>query len=169
MPGDDFHEFVRSRLPGLRRAAYLLCGDWERGDDIVQSTLTDVYVKWRRVRKADNVDAYVRTILVHRFVDERRRGWAARVRLVERLPDRPVDDAALQSVADGLDLRGALAELPPRQRAVLVLRFYCDMSVEQTAEALRCAPGTVKSQTSAGLQAMRRLLAPAPLDQGRTR
>ncbi|GAA2355437.1 SigE family RNA polymerase sigma factor [Dactylosporangium salmoneum] len=163
---EEFHEFVRTRLPGLRRAAYLLCGDWTRGDDIVQRALTDAYVRWRRIRRADNVDAYVRTILVHRFVDEQRRGWA-RVRLLDRLPDGPAEDAALQGLPAGLDLRDALAELPPRQRAVLVLRFYYDMSVQQTAAALRCAPGTVKSQTAAALGAMRRRL--APIDTGSTR
>ncbi|WP_432978262.1 SigE family RNA polymerase sigma factor [Dactylosporangium sp. CA-233914] len=166
---EEFHEFARSRMPALRRAAYLLCGDWSRGDDVVQRTLTDVYARWKRVRGFDNIDAYVRTVLVHRFIDEQRRGWWSRVHLVERLPDRSVEDVALQSVAVGLDLRNALAELPPRQRAVLVLRFFCDMSVEQTADALRCAPGTVKSQTSAALGTMRRILAPTLIDTGRTK
>ncbi|WP_433209782.1 SigE family RNA polymerase sigma factor [Dactylosporangium sp. CS-047395] len=158
---DEFHEFVRSRLPSLRRAAYLLCGDWTRGDDIVQRALTEVYLHWRRVRRAENVDGYVRRVLVHRFVDERRRGWAARVSLVDRVPDRPQEDAALQGVPDGLDLHGALARLPRRQRAVLVLRFYYDMSVDDTAATLGCAPGTVKSQTSDALATMRRLLTEA--------
>ncbi|WP_433050532.1 SigE family RNA polymerase sigma factor [Dactylosporangium sp. CS-033363] len=161
---DEFHEFVRSRLPGLRRAAYLLCGDWTRGDDIVQCALTDVYLRWRRVRRADNVDAYVRRVLVHRFIDERRRGWAARVALVDRLPDRPQEDAALQGVPAGLDLHGALARLPRGQRAVLVLRFFYDLSVEDTAATLGCAAGTVKSQTSAALATMRRLLNEADAD-----
>jgi|SRR4051812_28135678 len=167
---EEFHEFVRSRLPALRRAAYLLCGDWTRGDDIVQRALTDVFVRWRRISRADNIDAYVRTVLVHRFVDERRRGWASRVWLTDRLPDRAAEDVTLQGVAAGLDLHGALARLPERQRAVLVLRFYYDMSVEQTADALRCAPGTVKSQTSAALSTMRRLLAATEtIETGRSR
>ncbi|MEU7871064.1 SigE family RNA polymerase sigma factor [Dactylosporangium sp. NPDC049140] len=165
---DEFHEFVRERLPGLRRAAYLLCGDWTRGDDIVQRTLTDVYVRWRRIRRAENVDAYVRTVLVHRFIDERRRGWAARESPVDRLPERCAEDVALEGVPEGLELHAALARLPHRQRAVLVLRFFCDMSVEQTARVLRCAPGTVKSQTSAALATMRRLLED-PLDARRPR
>ncbi|GAA3272470.1 SigE family RNA polymerase sigma factor [Dactylosporangium vinaceum] len=155
---EDFHQFVRSRLPQLRRAAFLMCGDWARGDDIVQRALTDVYVHWKRVRRAENVDAYVRAVLVHRFIDERRQGWAARVRLVDRLPERAAEDRALQGVVDGLDLQRALGRLPQRQRAVLVLRFFYDMSVEQTAAAMRCAPGTVKSQTAAALGTMRRLL-----------
>jgi RNA polymerase sigma-70 factor (sigma-E family) len=158
MADDDatFVEYVSARLVHLRRTAYLLCGDWARGDDIVQRALTDVYVRWPKVRQADNVDAYVRTVLVHRFIDDRRRAWA-RVRLVPRLPDIPAPD--IGDPATGLDLRSALAELPPRQRAVLVLRFFCDMSVEQTAAAMGCATGTVKSQTSLALAAMRRRLA----------
>ena len=158
MADDDatFVEYVNAHMVQLRRTAYLLCGDWVRGDDIVQRALTDVYVRWPKVRAADNVDAYVRTVLVHRFIDDRRRGWA-RVRLVPTVPERAAPDAS--DLATGLDLRSSLAGLPPRQRAVLVLRFFCDMSVEQTAVALGCATGTVKSQTSLGLAAMRRLLA----------
>jgi RNA polymerase sigma factor (sigma-70 family) len=96
------------------------------------------------------------------------------VRLVDRLPDRAAEDDTLRNVPAGLDLRGALARLPARQRAVLVLRFFYDMSVEQTAETLRCAPGTVKSQTSAALAGMRRLLTDTdgqaqPMETGRMR
>jgi RNA polymerase sigma-70 factor (sigma-E family) len=158
MADDDatFVEYVSAHMVHLRRTAYLLCGDWARGDDIVQRALTDVYVRWSKVRRADNIDAYVRTVLVHRFIDERRRAWA-RVRLVPTVPDAPAPVAV--DPATGLDLRSALAGLPPRQRAVLVLRFFCDMSVEQTAAALSCATGTVKSQTSLALAAMRRRLA----------
>jgi RNA polymerase sigma-70 factor (sigma-E family) len=163
---EEYVQFVRSRLPALRRAAYLLCGDWTRGDDVVQRALTDVYVKWKRIRKVDNLDAYVRAVLVHRFIDEQRRGWA-RVQLIDQLPDRGGDDVRLHNVAAGIDLRSALAELPPRQRAVLVVRFFYDMSVEQAADALRLSPGTVKSQTSVALAAMRRRLTPSLIETGR--
>ena len=172
MGESGFVEFAQSRLNGLRRAAYLLCGDWDRGDDLVQKTLTDVYAQWGRASRADNIDAYVRTVLVHRFIDDRRRGWS-RVRLVDPVADTslrelpaPADDAAGR-----LDVRAALARLAPRQRAALVLRFLYDMSVEDTAEALNCSTGTVKSQTSDGLAMMRRLLSdPADLPTtGRTR
>ena len=153
---EEFAAFARSRLPRLRRTAYLLCGDWTRGDDLVQRALTDAYVQWARVRRADNADAYVRTILVHRWLDERRARWST-VRLVDAVPERA---AAPPSDPDGaLDLRAALTRLTPRQRAVLVLRFFCDMSVADTAIALGCTTGTVKSQTSAALDAMRRHLA----------
>jgi RNA polymerase sigma-70 factor (sigma-E family) len=153
---DEFVTYVRDRLPHLRRAAYLLAGDWTRGDDVLQRALTDAYTRWASVRRADNIDAYLRTVLVHRWIDEQRRGWASRVRLVGAVPDRPEQSRDLDA---GVDLRTALSRLPPRQRAVLVLRFLCDMSVEETATTLRCSPGTVKSQTSAALATMRRLLA----------
>ena len=155
---DEYVAFVQPRMPQLRRAAYLLCGDWWRGDDLVQRALTDAYVHWGRVRGADSPDAYLRTILVHRFIDEQRSGWS-RVKLVEATPE-PGGDGGVEP-AVSVDLRTALARLPVRQRAVLVLRFLCDMSVEQTAEAMNCSTGTVKSQTFAALASMRRLLARA--------
>jgi len=156
-PHDDeeFTAFVRPRLPRLRRAAYLLCGDWARGDDIVQRALTDAYVHWRRVRGAGNPDAYLHTVLVHRFIDDRRGRWSG-VELVET--PQPRVPAHQPDLDEALDVRAALARLAPRQRAVLVLRFLCDMSVTDTASALGCSEGTVKSQTSVALDAMRRLL-----------
>jgi RNA polymerase sigma-70 factor (sigma-E family) len=150
----EYVDYVSSRLPQLRRAAFLLCGDWSRGDDIVQKALTDVYVKWGKVRRADDIDAYVRTVLVHRYIDERRS--QRRVRLLDEVPDGPQmirEDTNLR-----LDLQTTMGQLPPRQRSVLVLRFLCDMSVEQTAIAMSCSAGTVKSQTFAALASMRRLL-----------
>ena len=162
MGGSDEAEYVAAiapRLPQLRRAAFLLCGDWERGDDTLQRALADIFAKWGRIRRADNLDAYIRTVLVHRWIDEQRGRWA-KVRLVSDLPDRPAP--ALPSAEDALDVRAALAQLPPRQRAVLVLRYLCDMSVEETATALSCSTGTVKSQTSDALRGMRHLLEARP-------
>ena len=150
---------IAPRLPQLRRAAFLLCGDWERGDDTLQRALTDLYAKWGTARRADNLDAYIRTVLVHRWIDEQRGRWA-RVRLVNDLPDRPAPSGP--DLAEAVVVRAALAQLPPRQRAVLVLRFLCDMSVEEAAAALRCSTGTVKSQTHDALRAMRGLLEPEP-------
>jgi RNA polymerase sigma-70 factor (sigma-E family) len=152
---DDFTAYVQARLAWLRRVAYLLCQDWQRADDLVQAAITSLYVHWRRARTMESIDGYARTILVRAFLSERRGGWARRVTLVTRLPDapEPAPDAAA-----ALDVRAALAGLPPRQRATLVLRFYCDLSVEQSAQVLNCTPGTVKSQTAKALQALRRLL-----------
>jgi RNA polymerase sigma-70 factor (sigma-E family) len=152
----DYVEFVTARLPGLRRLAYLLIGDGHRADDLVQQTCTALYVHWGRARVADNLDAYVRRMLVRAFVDERRRSWTRRVDLDDQALDRPAPEPT--DPAQALVLRQALAQVPPRQRAVLVLRFLCDLSVAEVAQVLDCSPGTVKSQTSHGLAALRRLL-----------
>ena len=152
----EYVEFVTARLPALRRLAYLLVGDAHRGDDLVQQTCTALYVHWAKARTAGSLDAYVRRMLIRAFVDERRRGWLRRVALGGEAVDRPApepDDAAQRLV-----VQQALAQVPPRQRAVLVLRFLYDLPVAEVAGILGCSPGTVKSQTSHGLAALRRLL-----------
>jgi len=153
----EYTEYVAARLSSLRRLAAVLCDDWQRADDLVQATLTRLYVHWGRVRAASHADAYARAVLVREFIHERRSAWVTRVSLsgaVTGSPATAVDhDAAL-------DLRAAVAALPARQRATLVLRFYCDLTVDQSAEILGCSPGTVKSQTSRALGAVRRALGP---------
>lgn len=153
----EYTEYVAARLSSLRRLAAVLCGDWQRADDLVQATLTKLYVHWGRARQASHADAYARAVLVHEFIHERRSNWARRVTLRGGLPDAP---AAAMDHDAVLDLRAAVAALPSRQRATLVLRFYCDMSVDQAAEVLGCSPGTVKSQTAKALDAVRRTLGP---------
>ncbi|MBO2464559.1 SigE family RNA polymerase sigma factor [Actinomadura violacea] len=159
MPGrdDEFTAYVTARTPWLRRVAYLLCQDWHRADDLVQTAITRLYLHWRRASAADNVDGYARTVLVRVFLAEQRGGWRRRVRLV---PEPPDESGGPPDLDGRLDLRDALAALPPRQRAAVVLRFYCDLSVEQTAAVLDCSAGTVKSQTARGLDALRRVLQP---------
>jgi len=152
---EDFTAYVRARLAWLRRVAYLLCQDWQGADDLVQTAITSLYVHWRRARALENIDGYARTILVRSFLSERRGGWARRVTLASPVPDLP----GLAPDADGaLDVRAALAGLPPRQRATLVLRFYCDLNVDQCARVLGCSAGTVKSQTAKALTGLRRAL-----------
>jgi RNA polymerase sigma-70 factor (sigma-E family) len=155
----EYTEYVAARLPALRRLAVVLCQDWHRADDLVQATITKLYVHWGRARAADHVDAYARAVLVREFVHERRSGWTKRVSLNAGVGDCPA--AAVDHDA-ALDLRAAVAALPARQRATLVLRFYCDLDVEQSAQILGCSPGTVKSQTSRALNALRQALEPAP-------
>jgi len=155
---EDFTGYVQARLAWLRRVAYLLCQDWQNADDLVQTAITSLYVHWRRAGAMENIDGYARTILVRAFLTERRAGWARRVTLAGRVPDTP----ARAPDADGaLDVRAALAGLPPRQRATLVLRFYCDLNVDQAAKVLGCSAGTVKSQTAKALASLRRALDPA--------
>ncbi len=156
---EEFTRFVTARLGPLRRVAYLLCQDWQRADDLVQIAITRLYVRWDRARTMDHPDAYARTILVREFLGEQRSGWGRRVLVGAAIPDTagPVHDSDA-----ALDMRAALASLPPRQRATIVLRFYCDLNVEQTAQLLDCSPGTVKSQTAKALDALRNRLGPTP-------
>jgi RNA polymerase sigma-70 factor (sigma-E family) len=156
---DEFTDFVAGRLGALRRIGYLLCQDWQRADDLVQNAITRLYARWDRARTLDHLDAYARTILVHEFLAEQRSGWARRVTIGAPLPDRP-DSADDREVV--LDMRAALAVLPPSQRATIVLRFYCDLTVEQTADLLGCSPGTVKSNTARAMQTLRQQLAGSP-------
>jgi RNA polymerase sigma-70 factor (sigma-E family) len=145
-----FRDYVSARMERLRRTAFLYCRDWHTADDLVGTTLVKLYQHWHRAQRADNPDAYVHGMLAHAWLDERRRPWR-RERSVPELPElRQPDNPA----GDG-DLLALLADLPPRRRACLVLRFYCDLSVEQTAEILGISPGTVKSQTARGIEALR--------------
>ncbi|MFG3418532.1 SigE family RNA polymerase sigma factor [Micromonospora sp. NPDC049460] len=151
----EYIEYVTARLPALRRLAYALSGDADQADDLVQETATRLYSRWSRIREVGQLDAYVRAVLVRLFLDTRRRGWW-RVHLFGGPPDtRSTED---RGVEERTVLHQALAEVPPRQRAVLVLRFVHDLPVDEVARTLGCSAGTVKSQTSHGLAAMRRLL-----------
>ena len=153
---EEYTAYVTARLPWLQRVAYLLCQDWHRADDLVQVAITRLYVQWRRASGVENIDGYARTVLVRAFLAEQRTAWWRRVSVVGEPPEQP-DQA--EQLTD-MDLRVALAALPPRQRAAVVLRHYCDLSVEQTADVLNCSSGTVKSQTARGLASLRRALQP---------
>lgn len=150
----EFVAYVANRQEALRRSAYLLCRDLNRSDDLVQTAITRLFVAWRKARVADHLDAYAHTVLVRVFLDEQRVGWW-KVWLDHRSSDRP---APVVDVDTRLTLDQAMTGLTARQRAVPVLRFYQDMSVEQTADALNCSAGTVQSQTSRALAALRGVL-----------
>jgi RNA polymerase sigma-70 factor (sigma-E family) len=155
----EYIEYVTGRLARLHRTAYLLCGDGHRADDIVQTTLTALYTQWKRVAAADNVDAYVHSILVRRYLDERRLRWS-RVRLGDVPPHAATVEAADNGIVERDALMAALRVLPKGQRAVVVLRYFDDLSVEATAEALKCSVGNVKSQCARGLATLRAALGP---------
>jgi RNA polymerase sigma-70 factor (sigma-E family) len=157
----EYTEFVAARLSSLRKLAVTLCGDWQRADDLVQAALTHLYVHWGAVRSADHPDAYARSVLVREFIHERRSSWVRRVRLRYQMDD---STAAMSDQDAALDLAAAVAALPPRQRATLALRYYCDLNVDQTAKALGCSAGTVKSQTARALAAVRETLKAASAD-----
>jgi RNA polymerase sigma-70 factor (sigma-E family) len=154
---EEFAEYAAGRMVALRRLAVLLSQDGHRADDLVQAAITRLYVHWPKARAAGDIDAYTRSILVREFLRERGTSWARRVALTGQLPERP--SAGHDSDA-AVDMQAALAALPQRQHATLVLRFYCDLSVEQTALALGCSAGTVKSQTAKALASLRRSLGP---------
>ena len=155
---EELEQFVQGRYLALRRTAYLLCGDWHRAEDLVQGTLIKVVVAARR-RRVESLDAYSRQVLLRLFLDENRRLWRRR----EKSWADPVE------VADGADrVRGdsdlkltvlsALRGLPPRQRATVVLRYWEDRSVEETAALLGISQGTVKSQSARALASLRMVL-----------
>jgi RNA polymerase sigma-70 factor (sigma-E family) len=154
MDRSEFDEFVRGRSRPLLQAAWLLTGDWQLAEDLLQTSLVKVYLSWGRIRETGNADAYARRVLVTTYVTARRRRWRAEV-ATATLPDHA--DVGDQFAA--VDLRravtDALQQLPRRQRAVVVLRYYCDLSERDVAEALGCSDGTVKSQAAKGLAALR--------------
>ncbi|GAA2615981.1 SigE family RNA polymerase sigma factor [Dactylosporangium fulvum] len=152
----DFVEYVQARMPSLRRLAYRLCGDWSAADDLLQECLVALYRHWRKASAADSTDAYVRSMLVHAYLAERERFWTRRVRPSADVTGPPA--TPLTGTEHRIDLLAALAKLSRGQRAVLVLRYWEDLDVAQTAAALGCSPGTVKSQTSYAIAALRRLL-----------
>jgi RNA polymerase sigma-70 factor (sigma-E family) len=152
---EEYVEFLSSRLPRLHQAAYLLCGDRHRAEDIVQATALRLYLKWRQARAADNLDGYVHRMLVRQFLGERRLRWA-RVLLTDRLPEHPAVPS--EEIENRDTVLAGLAQLPAGQRAVIVLRFYSDLSVADTATALGCTTGNVKSQTARGLATLRRIM-----------
>jgi RNA polymerase sigma-70 factor (sigma-E family) len=140
----------------MRRLAYLVCGDWHRAEDAVQTAFVKLYLNWTR-SKIDSMDSYVRRIVINSVKDVQRRYWFRREHSTDDLPDTPrpsEEDAS----TDRLVVRQALARLPHRRRVTLVLRYWEDLSVEQTAQIMRCSTATVKSQTARGLAALRGLL-----------
>jgi RNA polymerase sigma-70 factor (sigma-E family) len=158
---EQFHQFVVSRRAALVRTATLLtAGDAHLAEDLVQSTLTKLYVAWPSFQRADNPDGYVRRTLVNALTDERRRWWRRSERPMAEVPDRAAADHISGDVSDGL--RAALRELPPRMRAALVFRYFYDLDVADTADALGCSEGTVKSQTARALERLRTVLGPNP-------
>lgn len=149
----EFGQFVAARRTRLYRTAYLLCGDPHLAEDLVQTALAKLYAAWPRVARADNVDAYARRTVVNAHVDETRRGWRRERAMGDALPEPPHEDRATPEDADAL--WAALRALAPGQRRVVVLRHYWGLSVEETAADLGISPGTVKSQTSDALAALR--------------
>lgn len=159
-----FIEFAGSARDRLRRTAYLLCGDWDRASDLVQEGLIRVYVRWPRLVRRGGELAYARKAVVSAYLDQVRRRSST-----ERPQETDHTVASAEDVATAVTTRQALmvalAQLPPRQRACVVLRYFEDLSVEQTAALLGCTEGTVKSQTSRALFSLRSMFEDSPFGE----
>lgn len=151
---DEFVAFAQGSRDRLRRTAYLLCGDWDRAADHVQDALIRVYVAWPRLTRAGREYAYARKALVSVVLDHARRRSSTEL-VVEADPQRPDGIDVAELVSARATLLQVMAELPPRQRACVVLRYFDDLSVADTAKALGCSEGTVKSQTARALDRLR--------------
>jgi RNA polymerase sigma-70 factor (sigma-E family) len=162
----EFAEYFAARQHAVRRTAFLLCGDWHRADDLAQTAFVSLHRHWRKVRDKQALDAYVRRTLVRAVIDESRRPWRRErsvddTGLYERAFAQPSEPDTGDRVATKEALLDGLRRVPPRQRAVLVLRFLEGLDVSGVAEALGCSEGTVKSQTARGLDALRAALGDA--------
>lgn len=147
----DFADFVAARSPALLRTAYLLTGDWGQAEDLLQTALTASWRRWGRL--TGEPEAYVRRAMLNTYLSWRRRRWTGE-RPTERLPETAQDDGT--SVVDERDLVwAALQRLPRRQRAIVVLRYFEDLTEAETAHQLGIAVGTVKSQASKALSTLR--------------
>ena len=150
---EEYREFVGSRAASLHRTAYLLCGDWHLANDLVQETFVNAFRHWRRVRRADNQNAYVKRIMINEFSRSWQRYRALPVGARTDHPEVAVPDVS-NEVVNRTDLLRALLTLPARQRATVVLRYLEGMSERETAAVMRCSEGTVKSQTARALNAL---------------
>jgi RNA polymerase sigma-70 factor (sigma-E family) len=156
---DDFNAFVTAHLDKWRRSAFLMCQDWHMADDLVADALAKLFRAWRKVAAADNPEAFAQRILTRCWLDERRRPWR-RERPSARLPEQIW--APAEELEDRQALERILRSLGPRQRAVLILRFYLCCSVEETADILGISIGTVKSQSARAIAALRERTASFP-------
>ncbi|MFC5729507.1 MULTISPECIES: SigE family RNA polymerase sigma factor [Nocardioides] len=158
-----FVEFAEAARGRLRSTAYLMCGDWDQASDHVQEGLIRVYVAWPRLTRAGREYAYARKAVISAFLDHVRRRSSTEVP-TDHHHDLPSGQDLAEAVTSRTTLMAALAELPPRQRACVVLRYFEDLSVADVAAVLRCTEGTVKSQTSRALASLRTSFEDLPID-----
>jgi RNA polymerase sigma-70 factor (sigma-E family) len=151
---EEFVQFAEAMSPQLRRTAFLLCGDWHTAEDLAQTALAKVFVSWRRIRRQDAVHSYTTRTLINTYLADKRLKRTGEL-LTGWLPERPVQAPGPETRVMLLD---ALATLPPRTRAVVVLRYWADLSVEQVADVMGCSTGNVKSLSARGLDKLRVVL-----------
>ncbi|MDN5857414.1 MAG: SigE family RNA polymerase sigma factor [Pseudonocardia sp.] len=156
----EFADYFRARRETVRRTAYMMCGDWHKADDHAQAAFVALHRNWRKIRDRGALDGWMRRTLTRSVIDESRRPWRR-----EKPTAEHTDVVAIPPAVDAMATRQVLVEglrtVPPRQRAVLVLRFFEGLDVAETATAMGCSQGTVKSQTARGLEALRAALGDA--------
>ena len=154
----EFAEYFAAKRDSARRTAYLLCGDWHHADDLAQTAFVALHRRWTKIRDRGAIDAYLRKTLFRASIDESRRPWR-REQHTDRLPEpEPAAVPLDERVATRADLLAGLKTVPPKQRAVLVLRYFEGLDVAGVAEVLGCSEGNVKSQTARGLARLREAL-----------
>jgi RNA polymerase sigma-70 factor (sigma-E family) len=151
-----FSEFVEARSTSLFRTAYLMVGDHQLAQDLLQEALVKTLIAWPRLHDRGNVEAYTRRIVVTTSISWRRRR-SFHERPTGTLPER-VDTDRVETVVTHDAVIAALLSVPPRQRVAIVLRYYQDLTEAQTADAMGCSVGAVKSQVAAGLKRLREVL-----------
>jgi RNA polymerase sigma-70 factor (sigma-E family) len=149
----EFREFITAQMAPLRRLAYVTCGNWHMAEDAVANALIRLYPRWRGL---DRPDLYVRTAVYRAAIDETRRPWRRERPAGDALPDIPGADPSAKT-DERLRVLAALRQVPPKQRAAVMLRHYQGLSIEDTARVLGCTVGNAKSQTSRGLTKLREM------------
>jgi len=152
----EFADYFRARRDMVRRTAYMMCGDWHKADDHAQAAFVALHRNWRKIRDREAIDSWMRRTLTRAVIDESRRPWRREKSTADHV------EVAVPPAADTMATRQVLVDglrtVPPRQRAVLVLRFFEGLDVAETAKVMGCSEGTVKSQTARGLEALRAAL-----------
>lgn len=161
----DFVGFVASEWGRLARLAYLMCGDWQRAEDLVQTVLVRIYPRWEHICEHGEPLGYVRRALVNALIDDKRKLWRRREETVAQVPESATGELHSAQSSEWLTyVRSAAERLPARQRAVIVLRYVEDLTVSEVAAELQISEGTVKSQAARGLDSLRRALRNATPD-----
>lgn len=150
---EQFSAYMQARHANLKRRAHLLTGDSASAEDLVQETLAKLYLAWHKIKEPNAVDGYARRIMVNEFNSGWRRPWRRKERSTDRLPEHAVHDNPDEGAHD--QMWRFVQSLPPKQRAVIVLRYYEDLSEAEIAETMGISPGTVKSQASRALATLR--------------
>ncbi|MER6712819.1 MULTISPECIES: SigE family RNA polymerase sigma factor [unclassified Streptomyces] len=155
---EGFAQYVVSARPALRRNAFVLVGDWSAADDLVQQTLIALYRCWERLERHDALSGYTRTVMVRIYIDERRKLRWTREQLQGSLPEPEPEPGDVTRVGDRLVLLEALSTLSARQRSLVYLRYWEDLSIDEVAQIMGCSSATVRSSTSRAMRILREYL-----------